>query len=222
VYQGTSISESKANRLLKTKSASAVRLTNKLVCKVYPAGSRMDSSNLNPITFWNHGFQIVALNFQSEDLAMSLNEALFNDNGRCGYVLKPTILRDLSLGFDPNKTNIQRGMNNLVENVAFINHDFRSLKTSYHNFKKDMSKSLTFYLKIISAQQLPSPNETEIITDIIDPYVTISIYGIPIDCCERKTKTIQDNGFNPQWNEVKQKLKLQNYFLSYSFLFQTY
>ena len=218
MYQGTSISESKATKLLKNESAEAIKLTNKIVCKVYPAGSRMDSSNLNPIIFWNHGFQIVALNFQSEDLAMSLNEAMFNDNGRCGYVLKPIILRDLSFDFDPNKTKTKKGINDLVENGAFlgfnsdINH--KPLKTNNHNIKIETSKYLTFYLKIISAQQLPSPDETEIITDIIDPYVSINIYGIPIDCCERKTKTIQDNGFNPEWNEVN-SLKSKFYFLFY-------
>lgn len=32
---------------------------------------------------------------------MQLNEALFNDNGGCGYVLKPSILTNLSHRFDP-------------------------------------------------------------------------------------------------------------------------
>lgn len=26
--------------------------------KIYPAGIRQDSSNVNPVTFWNYGFQI--------------------------------------------------------------------------------------------------------------------------------------------------------------------
>lgn len=36
---------------------------------------------------------------------MELNEALFADNGGCGYVLKPKILRDPSLKFDPLDIN---------------------------------------------------------------------------------------------------------------------
>jgi hypothetical protein len=42
-----------------------------------------------------------ALNFQSNDNPMALNRALFEDNGKCGYVLKPDILLDSSLNFDP-------------------------------------------------------------------------------------------------------------------------
>ena len=162
----------------------------------------MDSSNLNPINFWNHGFQIVAINFQSEDLSMALNEAMFNDNGRCGYVLKPVILRDLSYEFNPNEIKIQKEKYEITRARSCHENDlyYKLLKTSD---VPETSKFLTFHLTVISAQQLPAPDETEIFFDIIDPYVCINIYGIPIDCCERRTKTIQNNGFNPQWNEVK-------------------
>ena len=34
---------------------------------------------------------------------MRLNQALFADNGGCGYVLKPNILRNPELNFNPNK-----------------------------------------------------------------------------------------------------------------------
>lgn len=54
--------------------------------------------------YWVFGFQIVALNFQTKDTAMDLNEALFADNGGCGYVLKPNILLDSSLDFNPFDT----------------------------------------------------------------------------------------------------------------------
>lgn len=39
---------------------------------------------------------------------MALNDALFEDNGHCGYVLKPRILRDPSLGFDPNNVDTMK------------------------------------------------------------------------------------------------------------------
>jgi hypothetical protein len=42
-----------------------------------------------------------ALNFQKNDLPMLLNRAMFNDNAHCGYILKPLILLDNSLRFDP-------------------------------------------------------------------------------------------------------------------------
>ncbi|VDN33218.1 unnamed protein product [Gongylonema pulchrum] len=38
--------------------------------------------------------------------------------------------------------------------------------------------------------------------EIIDPYVTAEIFGIPADCIKHRTRVIDDNGFNPVWNEV--------------------
>lgn len=60
---------------------------------------------MNPLNFWLYGFQIAALNFQTDDTWMQINQALFADNGGCGYVLKPEILRNLELNFDPLDVN---------------------------------------------------------------------------------------------------------------------
>ncbi|KNC69865.1 hypothetical protein SARC_17616, partial [Sphaeroforma arctica JP610] len=43
---------------------------------------------------------MVALNFQTYDSAYQLNEGRFSDNGRCGYVLKPSAMSQK--GFNPN------------------------------------------------------------------------------------------------------------------------
>ena len=60
VYQGVSLSETKINKLLKKEhSLSAIKLSNKILCKIYPAASRTNSSNYDdPTNFWNHGFQM--------------------------------------------------------------------------------------------------------------------------------------------------------------------
>lgn len=55
--------------------------------RTYPDGKRVDSSNYNPILFWQMGAQMVTLNWQSWDTGMFLNEGLFA--GSDGYVLKP-------------------------------------------------------------------------------------------------------------------------------------
>ncbi|XP_063989882.1 1-phosphatidylinositol 4,5-bisphosphate phosphodiesterase gamma-1 [Diachasmimorpha longicaudata] len=60
--------------------------------RVYPKGQRIDSSNYNPVPFWNAGCQMVALNYQTGDKAMQLNQAKFRENGNCGYVLKPEFM----------------------------------------------------------------------------------------------------------------------------------
>ena len=63
------------------------------VSRVYPRGTRFDSSNYNPSAFWNAGVQMAALNYQTYDLGCALNAAMFEANGGCGYVLKPSCLR---------------------------------------------------------------------------------------------------------------------------------
>lgn len=44
----------------------------------------------------------VALNFQSLGLPMDLNNGRFQDNGGCGYVLKPVVLMSSQGSFDPS------------------------------------------------------------------------------------------------------------------------
>lgn len=100
--------------------------------RIYPAGSRTDSSNYNPVPMWNVGCQIgtlqqyikcycciksngftpfsllsllwflVALNFQTPSKEMNLNQGRFLPNGVCGYILKPEFQRSLSSQFDPS------------------------------------------------------------------------------------------------------------------------
>ncbi|KAI3548352.1 hypothetical protein CSPX01_03148 [Colletotrichum filicis] len=55
--------------------------------RTYPHGMRVDSSNFDPVIFWRAGVQVVALNWQSWDVGMILNEGMFA--GSDGYVLKP-------------------------------------------------------------------------------------------------------------------------------------
>jgi len=43
--------------------------------------------------------QIVALNFQTRDDPLMLNYGFFEDNGACGYVLKPEFMRSTSSNF---------------------------------------------------------------------------------------------------------------------------
>lgn len=59
--------------------------------RIYPKGTRINSKNLNPVPFWGVGAQVCALNWQTFDASMQLNEALFAATD--GYVLKPAHLR---------------------------------------------------------------------------------------------------------------------------------
>ncbi|KAF5635885.1 1-phosphatidylinositol-4 5-bisphosphate phosphodiesterase 1 [Fusarium sp. NRRL 52700] len=54
--------------------------------RLYPDPNRVDSSNFDPLQCWKHGVQMAALNCQTDDIYMSLNQAMFY--GSSGYVLK--------------------------------------------------------------------------------------------------------------------------------------
>lgn len=61
--------------------------------RIYPKGTRLMSSNFDPLPFWQSGCQMAALNYQSRDHPLLFSRAMFRQNARCGYVLKPAPLR---------------------------------------------------------------------------------------------------------------------------------
>ncbi|XP_039382515.1 1-phosphatidylinositol 4,5-bisphosphate phosphodiesterase delta-1 isoform X4 [Mauremys reevesii] len=54
-------------------------------------------------------------------------------------------------------------------------------------------------IKIISGQQLPKVNKSK--NSIVDPRVTVEIHGVQRDNGKKQTKVIENNGFNPKWDE---------------------
>ncbi|KAK7871352.1 hypothetical protein R5R35_006064 [Gryllus longicercus] len=102
-YQMASFSEAKANKFIETKGPEFVKYNTKHLSRIYPAGTRTDSSNFKPIPYWNVGCQLVALNYQHAAKPTLYNDAKFDDNGGCGYVLKPEVLRKNS-PYDPDST----------------------------------------------------------------------------------------------------------------------
>ncbi|KAL6042944.1 hypothetical protein STEG23_014805 [Scotinomys teguina] len=100
-YVISSFTELKAYELLSKASMQFVDYNKRQMSRVYPKGTRMDSSNYMPQMFWNAGCQMVALNFQTMDLPMQQNMALFEFNGRSGYLLKHDFMRRLDKQFNP-------------------------------------------------------------------------------------------------------------------------
>ncbi|XP_035703073.1 1-phosphatidylinositol 4,5-bisphosphate phosphodiesterase delta-1 isoform X2 [Folsomia candida] len=167
-YEMSSFSEAKTNNFIITSGEALVEYNKRQLSRIYPAGSRTTSSNFNPIDYWNVGCQIVALNYQTEDIPNFFNYALFTNNGSCGYVLKPAILRDPNLKFD-SKTKLPK------------------------------DRGLTLKVRLISGQHIPkAPGNSE----VVDPYVEVKILGIEQDRALRKTEVVNNNGFNPVWNET--------------------
>ncbi|KAM3593334.1 uncharacterized protein V6R79_010596 [Siganus canaliculatus] len=170
-YEMSSFKESKAFNLADTSATAYIHHNMDKLSRIYPAGSRTDSSNYNPVPMWNVGCQIVALNFQTPSKEMHLNQGRFLTNGFCGYILKPEFFRSLSSQFDPNTLT-----------------------------KGPWLKRKTFHVMIISAQQLPKLNKDKQ-KSIVDPLVRVEIYGVAADNASKETHYIENNGFNPMWNE---------------------
>lgn len=100
----SSFNEKKAFELISEKKRQAshvVSHTERQFFRIYPNGRRVDSSNYDPQPLWNCGVQLVALNYQYPDRPMWINSGKFSMNGRCGYVLKPEIMRSPGTVFDP-------------------------------------------------------------------------------------------------------------------------
>ncbi|CAN2389953.1 phosphatidylinositol phospholipase C activity, partial [Pristimantis euphronides] len=100
-YVISSFVETKAYDLLTKFPMQFVQYNKRQMSRIYPKGTRMDSSNYMPQMFWNAGCQMVALNFQTTDLAMQHNMALFEFNGCSGYLLKHDFMRRADKQFDP-------------------------------------------------------------------------------------------------------------------------
>ena len=94
LYRGSqqfSVSERTAGRIIKENKADWVKHNMAHISRVYPRAVRLNSTNYDPVPCWAAGCQIVALNWQTLDEGMVLNNALFADSR--GYVLKPPALR---------------------------------------------------------------------------------------------------------------------------------
>lgn len=92
--QISSFSESKIDTLAKKDLLAFVNYNKKQLSRVYPSGTRVDSSNYDPSLAWATGCQVVALNFQTCSDGLQINRGRFLENGNSGYVLKPPRMWD--------------------------------------------------------------------------------------------------------------------------------
>ncbi|MEQ2214692.1 hypothetical protein XENOCAPTIV_016795 [Xenoophorus captivus] len=96
----SSFPETKAEKFAtRARGKRFLQYNRRQLSRVYPRGQRLDSSNYDPLPMWLCGSQLVALNFQTPDKPMQLNQALFMLGGSSGFVPQPDIMRDDT--FDP-------------------------------------------------------------------------------------------------------------------------
>lgn len=154
--------------------------------RVYPNGTRISSTNFNPLIYWKRGVQMAALNWQTWDTGMQLNQAMFGSGpDQCGYCLKPLGFREIQL------------MPNGPGQWA----------------TKRERKNISLSVDVISAQQLMRPfNLPEKRT--VDPYVEFEVF-LADDKSSKydsngnstqgplkyRTKIVRGNGFNPEFDD---------------------
>ena len=183
--------------------------------RVYPSPMRILSTNFDPLALWKRGVQMVALNWQTYDLGMQMNDAMFaGGSDRTGYVQKPKELRATSGLASPSTTSDTR---NKVE-----------------------KKLVKFSVEMISAQQLPRARGMAV-HESLNPYIEIEMFsaedkakGVAIgeggmDASarnglsgigsphRRRTGIVPSNGYNPIFND-KFKLSLETKYPSLVFV----
>ncbi|XP_053140727.1 1-phosphatidylinositol 4,5-bisphosphate phosphodiesterase beta-1 isoform X12 [Hemicordylus capensis] len=127
-FEMSSFVETKALEQLTKSPVEFVEYNKMQLSRIYPKGTRVDSSNYMPQLFWNAGCQMVALNFQTVDLSMQINMGMYEYNGKSGYRLKPEFMRRPDKHFDPFSEGIVDGIVANTLSVKVISGQFLSDK----------------------------------------------------------------------------------------------
>lgn len=142
----------------------------------------------------------VAMNYQTCGLMMDLNDGRFLQNGGCGYVLKPAIMREEVARFSANSKDIIPGVTPQIVRIKvstvlpeIIEYLSLCIQCPIKLICVRQSSN-RIAVQVISAQQLPKPRGSGAKGDTVDPYVTVEVSGIPIDCATERTKTVRNNG----------------------------
>ncbi|KAL8778814.1 MAG: hypothetical protein Q9213_007235 [Squamulea squamosa] len=148
-----SLVERKFNALCQDANTKALLEAHNMryLMRVYPNQTRFSSSNPDPLLFWRRGVQMVALNWQTHDLPMQLNQAMFASGlDRLGYVLKPRELRQSLEEHTWEIPNLDNG--------------------------KVQKRVIRFSVDMISAQQLPRPRNLGV-DALLNPYIEIEMFS---------------------------------------------
>ncbi|XP_056098112.1 inactive phospholipase C-like protein 1 [Rhinichthys klamathensis goyatoka] len=168
-----SLGEGEAGRLASESPEELVSFTKRNLTRVRPSSVRLDSSNPNPQGYWKGGVQLVALNQQTPGAMLDLTRGRFMQNGGCGYVLRPAVMREEVSYFSAQSQGCVPGV-----------------------------PPQTLRVKVISAHSLPKPQGSGAKGEVIDPYVVLELHGVPSDCTEQRTRTAAQNQDDPLFDET--------------------
>ncbi|KAH8929938.1 PLC-like phosphodiesterase [Atractiella rhizophila] len=86
------VSESTLSSLLPHSLTDLIAHAYQNLRRIFPRGTRIQSTNPNALKYWRTGSHVVSLNWQTYDLGMQFNEGMFA--GTPGWVLKPDDFRN--------------------------------------------------------------------------------------------------------------------------------
>eukprot|EP01088_Endostelium_zonatum_P020599 TRINITY_DN7674_c0_g1_i1.p1 TRINITY_DN7674_c0_g1~~TRINITY_DN7674_c0_g1_i1.p1 ORF type:complete len:843 (-),score=209.62 TRINITY_DN7674_c0_g1_i1:22-2550(-) len=197
-YKMSSFSEAKLAKLGSNPSDASllVDLNRSHFSRIYPSGKRLFSSNYDPFPGWRSGSQLVALNYQTRSTPLYMSLIKFQQNGNCGYLLKPFPLRSLPLSC--SSENKHQIINELV---------------SQENIDNEKGRILVLAIEVLDGRQLPLKKKKK----VVDPFVKITIGGRKAvgtggeegTGVSWKTKSVAGNGFNPNWEGERWEVDLR-------------
>ncbi|KAL9226713.1 hypothetical protein vseg_002493 [Gypsophila vaccaria] len=167
-----SLSEQTLEKAVSNYGVDVVRFTQKNFLRIYPKGTRIRSSNYNPLVAWMHGAQMVAFNMQGYGKSLWLMHGMYRCNGGCGYVKKPDFL-------------LKKGPNDEVFNPEAFRQVKKTLKVKVY-----MGDGWRLDFKKTHFDTFSPP----------DFYVKLRLIGVPTDYAKKKTKVIEDD-WVPVWDE---------------------
>ncbi|XP_062085468.1 phosphoinositide phospholipase C 2-like [Humulus lupulus] len=166
-----SLSEQELESAIKHHGADIVKFTQRNFLRVYPKGTRFDSSNYNPMLAWMHGAQMVAFNMQGYGKHLWVMQGMFKSNGGCGYVKKPDFLLSSSIPHDVVSDN--RRVKMILKVKVYMGEGWHSDFRHTH------------------FDQFSPP----------DFFARVGIAGVPGDRSEmKKTKAVEDE-WAPAWDQ---------------------
>ncbi|TFK38082.1 hypothetical protein BDQ12DRAFT_683948 [Crucibulum laeve] len=199
-----SLSENAVNKLIRTGTGmqDLIKHCRTHLVRIYPKGLRLNSTNYEPHRFWSAGAQLVALNWQTFDLGYMINHAMFQRNGRAGWVLKPRVLR-----LPQQKELLFKRTSHILEVVVISAQQLPRPKDASGHEIFDKSAADPYVEVSIHVPDWPqaaslqpaaagdgaAPNSL--------PPLSAAASATAAKTLSYRTSVVKNNGFNPVWEE---------------------
>ncbi|KAI6007820.1 PLC-like phosphodiesterase, partial [Pisolithus marmoratus] len=192
-----SLSENTANKIMKQGMMDLIKHNKDHLVRIYPKGLRLNSTNYLPHRYWAAGAQLVALNWQTFDLGTMINHAMFQRNGRAGYILKPEALRLPDKGVLARRTPHHLDVTIISAQQLPRPKDSTGHEIIGRNIV-DPYVEVSIYTPDWSHFSFPSPSSGSS-SPLLSPLGSNGS-GTPRAITAR-TSSVKNNGFNPIWQE---------------------